>query len=182
MKIGQKVYGKQESVKSQDFPPGGKISSKMEPKVFYDNVKSGYFSIGMLQLMLLSASVLALAVALFIGLISYEINGLIRVFSGLAFCSVVISIIPNFVKLYINKGFNRRKHNYIWLSMCLILSLIWWGGLVGDIMILTATFVIISFLIQYSIAIAWTGSYKSFLNYYSLGLSSICLMTFIYFS
>ena len=31
MKIGPKVYGKQESVKSQDFPPGGKISSKMAP-------------------------------------------------------------------------------------------------------------------------------------------------------
>ena len=29
MKIGPKVYGKQESVKSQDFPPGGKIGSKM---------------------------------------------------------------------------------------------------------------------------------------------------------
>ena len=31
MKIGPKVYGKQESVKSQDFPPGGKIGSKMVP-------------------------------------------------------------------------------------------------------------------------------------------------------
>ena len=31
MKIGPKVYGKQESVKSQDFPPGGKIGSKMAP-------------------------------------------------------------------------------------------------------------------------------------------------------
>ena len=31
MKIGPKVYGKQESVKSQDFPPGGKIRSKMAP-------------------------------------------------------------------------------------------------------------------------------------------------------
>ena len=31
MKIGPKVYGKQESVKSKDFPPGGKISSKMVP-------------------------------------------------------------------------------------------------------------------------------------------------------
>ena len=31
MKIGPKVYGKQESVKSQDFPPDGKISSKMAP-------------------------------------------------------------------------------------------------------------------------------------------------------
>ena len=36
MKIGPKVYGKQESVKSQDFPPGGKIGSKMAPvnKIF----------------------------------------------------------------------------------------------------------------------------------------------------
>ena len=36
MKIGQKVYGKQESVKSQDFPPGEKIGSKMAPvnKIF----------------------------------------------------------------------------------------------------------------------------------------------------
>ena len=36
MKIGPKVYGEQESVKSQDFPPGGKISSKMAPvnKIF----------------------------------------------------------------------------------------------------------------------------------------------------
>ena len=31
MKIGPKVYGKQESVKSQDLPPGGKIRSKMAP-------------------------------------------------------------------------------------------------------------------------------------------------------
>ena len=31
MKIGPKVYGKQESVKSQDFLPGGKIRSKMAP-------------------------------------------------------------------------------------------------------------------------------------------------------
>ena len=31
MKIGPKVYGKQESVKSQDFSPGRKIRSKMVP-------------------------------------------------------------------------------------------------------------------------------------------------------
>ena len=31
MKIGPKGYGKQESVKSQDFPPGGKIHSKIAP-------------------------------------------------------------------------------------------------------------------------------------------------------
>ena len=34
--LGPKGYGKQESVKSQDFPPGGKIGSKMAPvnKIF----------------------------------------------------------------------------------------------------------------------------------------------------
>ena len=48
MKIGPKVYGKQESVKSQDFPPGGKIRSKMAPvnkkNLKVPEIKNNFFS------------------------------------------------------------------------------------------------------------------------------------------
>lgn len=156
------------------------LDSKMNPVDFYKKIRPGYFSIGGIQLLLVIIGVCSLWYVGRIGIVSYEPSQLIRIGFGLAFCSTMISVIPNFIKIYIFRGLDSYKHNLLWLSMCLTLSGFFWMGYIDDVILVTTIFVTLSFIGQYSIAVKWTGSYVVFLNYNSLALSLIFLLMFIY--
>jgi hypothetical protein len=156
------------------------LDSKMNPVDFYKKIRPGYFSIGGIQLLLVIIGVCSLWYVGRIGIVSYEPSQLIRIGFGLAFCSTMISVIPNFIKIYIFRGLDSYKHNLLWLIMCLTLSGFFWMGYIDDVILVTTIFVTLSFIGQYSIAVKWTGSYVVFLNYNSLALSLIFLLMFIY--
>jgi hypothetical protein len=156
------------------------VSSKMNPAIFYKQIQSGYFSIGVIQLLLATIGACSLWYIGKIGLISYELGQLLTIGFGLAFCSTMISVIPNFIKLYICQSFNNYKLNLLWLGMCFILSASFWIGYIDNVILVTVIFVTFSFICQYSIAVNWTGSYSIFLNYSSLTLSLMFLLMFIF--
>ena len=156
------------------------VSSKMNPVIFYKQIRSGYFSIGGIQLLLAIIGVCSLWYIFKAGLISYELGQLLTIGFGLAFCSSMISVIPNFIKLYICQSFDNYKLNLLWLGMCFILIASFWVGDINDVILVTVIFVILSFICQYLIAVKWTGSYGIFLNYSSLTLSLMFLLMFIF--
>lgn len=155
------------------------VSSKMQPAIFYNQIRLGYSSISGLQLSLAIVGACSLWYIGTIGLVAYELGLLLKTWSGLAFCATMISVIPNFIKIYISQGFDSSKNNLLWLSMFLILSIVFWAGYIDDVILITTVFVALTFICQYSIAVKWTESYGIFLNKGSLMLSLMFLFMFI---
>jgi hypothetical protein len=155
------------------------VTSKMQASDFYRQIRSGYFSITGMQLLLAIAGACSLWYISGIGLVSYELSQLIRIGSGLAFCATMISVIPNFIKLYILHSLDSYKYSVLWLSTSLLIISSFWIGFINDVLLVTVIFVTMSFIFQYAVAVKWTKSYNIFLNYGSLALSLVFILIFI---
>lgn len=156
------------------------VNSKMHPAKFYNQIRSGYFSISLIQLFLILIGTFSIWYIIRIGLISNGLDQILKIACGLAFCSTMISVIPNFIKLYISNSLDSYRLNLLWLGMCMMLIAAFNLGFIEDIILLSVIFMILSFSIQYAIAVKWTKSYSTFLNYGSLSISLIFFLAFIF--
>ena len=156
------------------------VNSKMVPGAFYQEACSGYFSIFSVQLIITMVAIICVSFATWIGVLEYDTALLIQIGSGLAFCATIMSVIPNFLKIYICTGFNRKRLNYLWLAMIVALFSMWWVGYFINVVFLIMCFLIITTFIQYFIAKDWVKSSGIFVNYYSLSLSLVFLVVYSY--